>query len=73
MLTVELKINGTLVGHIYGVNKGECPREDGYGRYTIYEYEYYEPGNKKLIDGTVFHKREDGLRKLIEIILVDIK
>jgi hypothetical protein len=67
MFTVELKINGALVGHVYGVNKGVAAN----GK-TSYVYDYYDVGNRKITKGTVKHKRDDGLNKLIALILEDV-
>lgn len=69
MFTVELKINGTMIGHIYGKNKGLA--SEGTGE-TIYEYEYYEPDGGDIARGFVLHKREDGLRHLVRLVLEDI-
>jgi hypothetical protein len=65
MFTVEIRINGSLIGHIYGHNEGE---NNGI---TKYSYEYYRPDSNKLVCGETFHKREAGIEKLIELILRD--
>jgi len=66
MLSVELKVNGALVGHIYGRNiQGDT--------ISKYKYEYYEPESRKFIKGTVTHRRSEGLRNLISIILNDME
>ena len=70
MFTVELKVNGALVGHIYGVNKGLYL--EGKGE-TIYDYEYYDVGKRDLIKGEVLHKREGGIKCLIKLILEDVE
>lgn len=67
MFTVEIKINGALIGHIYGLNQGE---QSGM---TKYHYEYYEPEQPKLSVGTVLHERDNGIRDLISLILADVK
>lgn len=67
MFTVEIKINGTMLGHIYGRNLQV--QEGGLDRY---EYEYYEPEIPKLRCGTVLHGRKNGIRKLVKIILDDV-
>jgi hypothetical protein len=69
MFTVELKVNGAMIGHIHGVNKGLHP--EGKGE-TIYEYEYYDVEERDLIKGKVFHKKGDGIKHLIRLILDDI-
>ena len=69
MFTVELRINGVMVGHVYGTNKGPVPYGKGE---TKYDYEYYEPDGDGVVRGSVMHKREDGLRHLVKLILDDI-
>jgi len=67
MFTVEIKVNGALIGHIYGQNLGV--ELDGK---TKYKYEYYEPGANKIVNGSVYCVREDGIRPLITTILNEI-
>jgi len=67
MFTVEIRINGALIGHIYGTNT----RELGAGVYE-YRYEYYEPDVRKLIKGRVTHLRSSGVRPLINAVLSDV-
>lgn len=68
MFTFEIRINGSLIGHIYGHNES---RTDDEGR-DEYSYEYYETGTRKLIKGTVFHRRVEGIRPLVTKILTDV-
>lgn len=65
MFSVEIKINGVLVSHIYGHNMLMRTHEDSY----IYSYELYRPGKNTLSSGTVIHSREEGIEKLVQIIL----
>lgn len=67
MFTVEIRINGSMIGHIYGHNEGDTA--DG----CKYRYEYYEPETRKLIKGNIEHKRSKGIRQLITQILNDIE
>lgn len=67
MFTVEIRINGTLISHIYGRNIAPLP--NGKSRY---EYEYYEAESRKVQTGTVEHRREDGLRSLVTEILNNV-
>lgn len=67
MFTVEIKINGSLIGHIYGKNLGEI--SNGLWEYC---YEYYEPELRKIIKGKVVYIRDKGVRELISLILDDI-
>ena len=65
MFTVEIKINGSMIIHIYGHNESET---DSSGR-DKYSFEYYEVETKKIQSGTIYHNRGDGICKLIELIL----
>lgn len=65
MFTVEIKINGFMISHIYGHNESQ-QNKAGETRYT---FEYYEIESRKLQTGEVWHKREDGIDKLIGKIL----
>jgi len=67
MFTVEIRINGTLIGHIYGRNMGRNP-----GGKTRYDYEYYEPELPNVRKGSVMHERDGGIRPLIAAILADV-
>ena len=67
MFTVEIKINGSMIGHIYGHNKADIA--NGVCRY---EYEYYQPELRKMVCGEVTHARDDGIRELISMILNDV-
>lgn len=68
MFSVEIKINGSLIAHIYGHNtmkfndRGE----------TLYDYELYEVNSKRgLRKGFVNHRREDGIFELIKKICAE--
>ena len=68
MLSVELKINGMLIYHIYARNVsskdfGECN----------YLYEFYEIESREVKNGEVSHFRQDGLSKLVAKILEDME
>ena len=67
MFTFEIRINGSLIAHIYGHNEGSTPKGDRY------RYEYYETESRKLVTGEVTHRRERGIRPLVAAILNDIK
>ena len=67
MFSIEIKINGSMIGHIYGRNIGNTGAKDQY------IYEYYEPELRKVISGNVNHKRSNGIRELLAVILKDIK
>lgn len=65
MFTVELKINGTPIGLLYGHNTMLV----GHDGKTAYKYEYYGLNSGKVVTGTVAHDRDDGLAKLAAICL----
>ena len=64
--TVEIKINGSMIAHIYGRNIAPVP-----GGKT--RYEYYQVENRKVKNGCVVHKRELGIVPLINSILSDVE
>lgn len=68
MFTFEIRINGSLIGHIYGHNEDQYDDE---GR-TEYSYEYYDVETRTQTKGTVFHHRKEGIRKLVKLILEDV-
>ncbi len=65
MFTVEIKINGSMIGHVYGRNVGDTPKG------SQYDYEYYDVENRKIVGGKILHKRERGIKALIASILAD--
>ena len=74
MFDIELKVNGALTMNIHGRNVTPDyttnPFEDPRPRQTDdYTYEVYNVGSRQLICGTVKHHRDEGLTKLVEIIL----
>jgi len=69
MFTVELRVNGALVGHVYGRNVG-----DGAQGRDRYAWEYYEPElGGRLLTGVVEHLRSDGLAKLAAKVLKEVQ
>lgn len=68
MFTIEIRINGTLVAHIYGRNLNKTPHGD-----FEYGYEYYSPElPSSVIKGIVCHDRGKGINPLITKILDDV-
>jgi len=67
MFTVEIRINGTLIAHVYGRNVGSGSKQG----LTHYYYELYRTGNRNLITGDVEHKRDNGIEALIVKVLAD--
>jgi hypothetical protein len=68
MFSVEIKINGAMIIHIYGHNKGS----NGAGK-TLYDYEVYEVASRALAKGEVAHERSAGIAPLLVKILKDYK
>lgn len=71
MLTVEMKINGALIGQIYAHNKGFNLAINKH-EYTYHIYQVSMSGEPTIKEGKVSHYRDDGFNKLISIILEDI-
>jgi len=71
MITVEIKVNGNMVGHIYGQNLGRAYGEGK--RVHDYRYEYYNLALGKIISGSVLHSGKLNIEKLINEILSDIE
>lgn len=69
MFSIEIKINGSMIAHIYGHNEGTY---NSAGE-TQYSYELYEvnKGEKALKYGGVEHIRNEGIFTLIKKILID--
>jgi len=70
MFTVEIRINGSLIIHIYGRNYGKSPK--GGSEYE-YGYEYYSPELHKVVKGIILHDRDAGVNPLIGKILEDVR
>jgi hypothetical protein len=62
MFTVEIKINGSMISHVYGHNEGLDPEGSGD---TVYRWEYYHPSSRELKHGQVLHHRDEGIEPLI--------
>ena len=61
MFTADIRINGTMVVHIYGRNTGE---RDKNGK-TIYKVDFYQPEKPMLDQLIILHDRNDGINTLI--------
>ena len=68
MLTVELKVNGGLIGFIKIVNRSFTYN----GEHNYYKYSYYNVDKDTIIRGSVLHKRADGALTLLNYITEDI-
>lgn len=65
--SVEFKINGNLVGHIYYHNEEYVNESD-----CLYSYEYHSWPNGSRIQGEVIHTRSHGLEVLIKALISEI-
>lgn len=70
MFTVEVRINGSLISHIYGHNEGPSPT--GKFQEDVYTYELYEVESRNVRNGQVTHYRPNGINALIGMILSDV-
>ena len=70
MITAEIKINGTLLGHLYAYNTGIKSELDT--DVYRYNYEYYKVGEGKVTIGSITHSRADGAEKLISLLMGEI-
>lgn len=73
MFTVELKINGMLIGVIYGHNEGAARDPDDASFYDpdlcLYTYSYFHCSDGRTVKGTITHRRSEGLEILASRIL----
>ena len=68
MFTVEIRINGSLVSHIYGVNVTDShPINNGKG--DRYDCQVYDVEKRASRDVSVRHHRRDGINALVAKIL----
>lgn len=72
MFTMEVRINGTMICHIYGRNINHTN-----GKYSgdtdKYSYELYQVESKKIRKGTVFHNRSKGILVLLKKIIEKVE
>lgn len=75
MMTIEVRINGCLIGHAYIVNQGMSKTGQ-----CCYSYEYYHVGKATevksakgaLKSGKIEHKREQGAEALAMKVLGEV-
>ena len=67
MMSVEIKVNTVLIGHIYLRNIKHLD----FDKYE-YVYHYYKPETGGILKGAITHNRGDGAEVLINKILKDI-
>ena len=71
MLTIEMKINGTLIGQVYAHNKGYV--DGSICKYDWHCYQMDMKGNPTITQGTLRHDRPDGFNKLAEAIFKELE
>lgn len=72
MISMDLRVNGILIGHIYCHNEGSIHMDNILDLHQYY-WEYHEIGkHKKVQHGHVRHRRNEGAIKLFSIIIKDI-
>ena len=65
--SVELKINGILIGNVYYHNEGYLDDST-----CAYSYEYHSWPESDAIKGKLIHVRPEGVEKLILLVFKDI-
>lgn len=72
MLTIEMKVNGTIIGQMYAHNKGyvDVTPVDPDGDWCEYDWHCYllNYGDATLTQGTLLHKRTEGFGKLAALL-----
>lgn len=69
MLTVELRVNGNLIGHVQAVNQGYVA---GMGDKCNYEYTAMLMETGDIVRGRLQHERHTGAFELIRRLAQDI-
>ena len=70
MLTIELRVNGALIGHAQLINQGYLKGLD-----DTCEYEYHAwltEGKGNILRGRLKHKRSDGAFELVRKLTEDM-
>lgn len=84
MLTMEIKVNGNMIGYISAVNKGSYlphtpgvsyepqmgyHKDEDHKEDDLYECNLYELDKAKVKSFKVFHNREDGWEILVKKVM----
>ncbi len=67
MFSTEIRVNGEMIGHLYGQNKGQS-----FSTQYDYFYRYYDVATGKVTEGEVKHNRPEGIQVLIAKIMEDM-
>ncbi len=65
MMTLEVRINGTLIGHVYL----RRTQTDRLKNIAVYEYEVYSPGDGVIASGHLEHPYPDNAFRLTAKVL----
>lgn len=66
MMTAEIRINGSMISHIYIRNISSEFSVDGM---NLYKYEYYQPETGEVKTGEIKFKRDKGALTLVRDII----
>lgn len=74
MFTVEIRINGALLGVIYGHNEGAAPPKKGEVDPCHYTWRYHDiESDTGPLRGSLVHERRHGLNALVRRIMADMQ
>ena len=65
MFSAELKVNGVIVGMLYGHNKGYADKKATPECDYYIEYHTFGEYCKNVVTGNIIHDRDDGLGLLV--------
>jgi hypothetical protein len=72
MISIETRVNGNLVSHVY-IGNTRIPCDGELKGCFVYNAEYHQIGKDGYIDRfNVVHNPEDGIEKLTEIVYKEI-
>lgn len=71
MFTIETRINGALIGVLYGRNEGPSD-PPGFQDRCRYTYRHHDVQSGKVREGEVIHYRTDGITNLVSRIFADM-
>ena len=72
MFTIEYRINGTIIGVVYGHNDGlDANRQDKKQEVCRYTWRYHDIGDGVVYKGEISHDRAAGLLVLVAKITIE--
>ena len=72
MFSVDIKINGVLIAHLYGQNRGYADYLRSEDSSYKYEYHVINKRGTPVVYGNLTHNRADGIEILVHKILEKI-